>query len=119
MDGTIQLASSQGSKQNRRSSRVPAKCSPHLGNVTTFALGFTLVSALKSICPGTVRAKFVHIDSDTAPGQETHFKRRLMPQESQTYQGFWSHLDWEDDVQPDATESLWTQVAAVLMVLCA
>ncbi|CEJ61905.1 hypothetical protein PMG11_10420 [Penicillium brasilianum] len=45
-------------------------CSPHIGNVTTFAVGFGLAAALKNVCSRTVRVKFVYVDSAPAPGQE-------------------------------------------------
>jgi hypothetical protein len=46
-------------------------CSPHIGNATTFAMGFALASALRSLCSRTVRVKFIYVDSAPAPGQES------------------------------------------------
>ncbi|KAJ5925993.1 hypothetical protein N7454_007503 [Penicillium verhagenii] len=44
--------------------------SPHIGNVTTFAVGFALAAALKKVCSREVRVKFIYVDSAPAPGQE-------------------------------------------------
>ncbi|OAX81658.1 hypothetical protein ACJ72_04001 [Emergomyces africanus] len=45
-------------------------CSPHIGNITTFAIGFALAAALKKNYRREVRAKFVYVDSAPSPGQD-------------------------------------------------
>ncbi|OJD11361.1 hypothetical protein AJ78_07853 [Emergomyces pasteurianus Ep9510] len=47
-------------------------CSPHIGNITTFAVGFALAAALKKSFQREVRAKFVYVDSAPSPGQELY-----------------------------------------------
>ncbi|KAF7586210.1 hypothetical protein BBP40_009289 [Aspergillus hancockii] len=44
-------------------------CSPHIGNMITFATGFALAAALKKEFQREVRVKFVYVDSAPAPGQ--------------------------------------------------
>ncbi|KKZ60183.1 hypothetical protein EMCG_05105 [[Emmonsia] crescens] len=45
-------------------------CSPHIGNITTFTVGFTLAAALKKRFQREVTAKFVYVDSAPSPGRE-------------------------------------------------
>jgi hypothetical protein len=45
-------------------------CSPHVGNMTTFATCFALAAALQRRFDRNVRVKFIFVDSAPTPGQE-------------------------------------------------
>jgi hypothetical protein len=45
-------------------------CSPHIGNITTFATGFALAAALRANLCREVRIQFIYVDSAPTPGQD-------------------------------------------------
>ncbi|KLJ06205.1 hypothetical protein EMPG_10367 [Blastomyces silverae] len=103
-------------------------CSPHIGNITTFAVGFTLAAALQKKFKREVRAKFVYVDSAPSPGQEMDING-IVYQKSLRHTGdfkgnqtpFVKVLDWLSDisgVQYDIeTQHLWLSNAAFPGVL--